>query len=211
MPLYVIALTDTDVPRWSFASRAFRSVKIASGLYAVCETRDEPPPPTDDELRLQHAAVIALSRRVEALLPARFGSLIDRAALARMFDGHLEQIREALDDVRSRVQMTVRVLGRRPPSASPAANASGRDYLTARHRALEPPLPPAAAKVLEQLEPLVVRSRREHGGGQLLATVYHLVNAKDVARYKRAARGVTAARVVVTGPWPPFAFTPRIF
>lgn len=210
MALYVIALTDTDLPRWSFASRAFRSVKIASGLYAVCETRAEAPPPTDDELRVQHAAVIALARRVEALLPARFGSLIDRAALARMFDGHLEQIREALDDVRSRVQMTVRVLGRRAPSP-PSTAASGRDYLAARQRAAAPPLPAAAAKILEQLEPFVVRERREAGSGQLLATVYHLVNAKDVPRYKRAVRGSTAARVVVTGPWPPFAFTPRIF
>lgn len=212
MPLYVIALTGTAVTRWTFEGRHFRSATLPGGLVAVCQTRREAPPTSDEELRIQHAAVVELANRVDAVLPARFGSLVDRGTLERLAREHGDEILDALDMVRGRVQMTWRIIGRphrtsstRPPSAS------GRDYLAERRKATEVRMPPAAASILERVSPMVAGERRERGVGQLLATVYHLVNAADVARYRKASAGHAAAGMTLTGPWPPFAFTPRIF
>lgn len=212
MAFYVLALTDTPLPRWRVADRTFASVRLTKGIYAVGQDRGVSPEPSEEELRFQHAAVVALAGRVSAILPVRFGALQQRSALRRLVSEHEDTILAALDDVRGRVQMTIRVLGRRRRAILPGSPpASGRQYLEARQRAADHPLPPAAARIVRALRPWAVQERREAGAGQLLARVYHLVNANDLRRYRKAAAGHAAAGTILTGPWPPFAFTPKLF
>ncbi len=68
----------------------------------------------------------------------------------------------------------------------------------------------AGERVLAAVRPLVAAERREHGAGGLLATIYHLVEARHVDRYKKAV-GNPVPGVMVSGPWPPFAFSPQLW
>lgn len=212
MAFYVIAFTDAPASTWRAGDRTFSTMKVADGIYAAGQSRRAAPRPSEEELRFQHALVVALAARVPAILPVRFGSLIERPTLRRLVSEHSDTIHAALDNVRGRVQMTLRIVGRRPRPRPPVrATASGRHYLEARRAAADPLLPLPAAKILRLLKTVVVEERREAGAGQLLATIYHLVNADDVRRYRKAAAGRAAAGAILTGPWPPFAFTPRLF
>lgn len=211
--LYVIAIVDAPIPPFRTGARPFRSVKCAPGVFAVVERRAEAPTLTDLHLRAQHRAVVHASRNVEAILPVRFGTLVQADDLIDVVRNFEEDIHEALRDVHGKVQMTIRVAGgsartaaRKP--ASPHA-APGRAHLEALRAALHVPIPRAAMPVLRAVAPFVVRERRERGPA--LATVYHLVKREDIRSYRSAFDGNVVPGAVLTGPWPPFAFTPRLF
>lgn len=85
---------------------------------------------------------------------------------------------------------------------------SGQDYLRVRAAAL------AREQALPSFRPLRdavrrwVRDERVEKGGSV-ATVYHLVPRGSVAAYRRAverAARKSGVRVLVTGPWPAYAF-----
>lgn len=206
----MLAFTDSDLGAWTSARRRLQTVTLGT-VYAICERRAAVPELSDDELRAQHQAVIEISRRSRATLPVRFGALIDERELVEWTRDHEAELRRGLNEVRDRVQMTIRVLGR-PAAASqrPVAITSGRAYLEARRRALEPELPPAVRDVLDKLRPLVARERVEAGQGGLLATVYHLISKRNLPAYRRAVEGAPA-ETIVSGPWPPFAFAPPLW
>ena len=206
MPLYVLALTDSPVDLRDVSDRRLRLVSVG-GVHVVCQRRSDPPRASEAELRAQHTLVLELAGRVRAILPARFGTLLEAAELRRLVRAHQDEIRRALDLVRDRAQVTIRVTGRRPlaPAARPS---SGRAYLEAKMRAGAPRLPKSVASVLASVAHFVVDERREPGAGPLLATVYHLVAVKDLPRYMPLV-AQRPRSMTVTGPWPPFAFTPR--
>jgi hypothetical protein len=208
VPLYVLALTDTPVDDLAVGDRQLHAEPI-DGVYAIGEKRSAAPKPTDAELRAQHALVIEIASRVRAILPVRFGSLLTRVELRRAIREHRAEIEAAFDLVRDRVQMTIRVTGRRRAPAALPAPSSGRAYLARKQEQLSPPLPASTLALLKHLAPLVAAERREPGAGALLATVYHLVNTSDVSRYAALARKAPRS-IVITGPWPPFAFTPSL-
>lgn len=205
----MLAFTDSDLGEWKSGGRTLRTVKVGS-VYAVYERRAAVPEPTDDVLRAQHAAAIEIAGRSRATLPARFGALIEEPALFDWVRSHEVELRRALDEVRDRVQMTIRVLGGPvSPAQTAPAIASGRAYLESRRQVLAPRLPEAAQELLAVLRPLVVRERIDPGRGGLLATVYQLIPKGDVETYRRAAAG--GPDIVISGPWPPFAFTPQLW
>jgi len=207
VPLYVLALTDTAVEQ-ATAGRVVHAVDLG-GFYAICERRRAVPPGDDDELREQHALVCEIATRVRAILPVRFGTLMEKRELVTFAREHDAKIRLGLDDVRDRVQMTIRIVGRQRPAPGGRA-VTGREYLDRRRRAASPVLPPAARTLLAALRPLTVRERQEPGAGRLLATVYHLVDAAIPPRYSRIVSQNANPAILVTGPWPPFAFTPQL-
>lgn len=212
MALYVLALTDTPLGGWRAGDRRLESLEH-DGVHVVFERRAAAPPVTDTELREQHALVLAIAAGTRAILPARFGSLIEKRQLTALLRRHEVDIRTALEQVRDRVQMTIRVTGSAvpPPSAPAVAGAiSGRDYLERARLKSSPPLPRHAQRVLSAVQPHVVMERRERGAGRLLATIYHLVDDRQLARYRKAV-GKRVPGVLVSGPWPPFAFSPQLW
>ena len=212
MALYVIAIVDEPIPTFRVGGRPFRSLKVAPGVYAIVERRAAAPAVTDVHLRAQHRAVVLASKQADAILPVRFGTLLQPDDLTDVVRNFEEDFHSALKDVRGKVQMTIRLPA---PSRQPAARkprsgeASGREYLEALRAALHVPVPRTAMPLLRALEPFVARERRERGPA--LATVYHLVRRDDVRSYRAAYDTHIVQGAMLTGPWPPFAFTPRLF
>jgi hypothetical protein len=211
VPLYVLALTDVALGTWTVDGRRLHCADY-DRIHAVHERRGLPPALSDDELRAQHRLVVAIAQRASAVLPARFGSLLDRRELTAAVTRHEQEILAALARVHHHVQMTVRILGERPKSAGGAAraNMSGREYLERARLAATPPTTGEAERLLARLSSLVASERREHGAGRLLATIYHLVHVRHVDRYKKVV-GAPDPGVIVSGPWPPFAFSPQLW
>ena len=88
---------------------------------------------------------------------------------------------------------------------------SGTDYLRRARLAAIPPMTSAGERLLAAVGPIAAAERRVHGSGGLLATVYHLVDVRQVERYMKAAGGLLPRCHRFSGPWPPFAFTPQLW
>jgi hypothetical protein len=179
----------------------------AGRLTAVVGQVRRIPRPTPDRLRSYDAVVRALSRTAPAVLPARYGTQVREVEeLSAILMSRQASLRRQLARVRNRVQMTVRVVDADAPRGEPeeAPRASGTAYLRGR----------AAARRVPAFDPLRVAVRRwvrdervERRGP--VATVYQLIPRGSVGAYRRAldrAAAAAGARIVVSGPWPPYAF-----
>jgi hypothetical protein len=206
---YVVAFIDRPLPRRRISGRHYASAALG-GVAAVGECRGDQPAATDDELRHQHEVVVRVAERVDAILPVRFGALTSRAALEQMAPELVRRLTDGLSDVRHKVQMTVRFVGEPAPAARPVRPTSGVEYLRNRQAAMVPELPPEAVAWLGAVRSVVARERIAPGAGSVLATAYHLVRTEDLPRYFDLVSHAGASGARVTGPFPPFAFTPAI-
>ena len=205
----MVAFSDRPWPRRKIGGRWYQSVSLGQ-VHAIGERRMTPPAPDDQELRHQHHVVTVLAA-AQTILPVRFGALTTRADLQRTVAPHEETLRRGLEDVRDRVQMNVRFTGTSPrPAALQVTAGSGREYLERRRTSAALLLSPAAAVFLAALERVAARHRIEPGSGSLIATAYHLVPHDQLSRYLEVAGDAQRVGAVVTGPYPPFAFTPAI-
>lgn len=173
------------------------------------------PRPTEDHLRQYDRVQRRLAARIAALLPARYGTDVrDPDELTVILQSRQASLRRQLAKVRGRVQMTVRVLDapshlrtvapshRRP--LAPSLPRPGTAYLRTRARAHSVP----EFAVLREAVRRWVRDERVDRRGSV-ATVYHLVPRLSAGAYHRAlARRAAEAgvAVVISGPWPPYAF-----
>jgi hypothetical protein len=206
--LYVLALSDAPVMPWEDDGRRIESLPI-EGIYAIGERRSDVPAVSEAELQRQHAIVQRLADAVPAIIPARFGSLVDEEELSVILRERRPLIETALDHVRDKVQMTLRIAGVVAPVES-AAPASGREYLERRRHVLGPAPPAHVEGVLRDLRSLILDERRkpiERGS----LTIYHLVARADVKEYRDVVNAARVAGVAMSGPWAAFAFAPDLF
>ena len=216
---YVYALVQRRHRPLKIAGRRIQFMNLP-GMYAAVERREAAPEPTEANLRLQHRIVVELARRVDAILPVTFGAWVDADELHRVLAARQDQMLAAFDLVRHRQQMTVRIFGSPPPPAlrggSTSRRGAGTAYLSRHLRAL----PPEAFRIVRAIRraaaSVVVAERLEPGKRRMVATIYHLIERRGSREYRAAisrALNSTASRfeVVVSGPWPPFAFAPRIW
>ena len=210
MDFYVVAFVGQPMPRRRIGGRWYEGLSLGR-VVAVGERRQALPVATDLELEHQHEVVVRLAERVDAILPVRFGAMTSLDTLEEMPARLRERLAAGLDDVRGKTQMTVRFVGQpRPVSAKTVPAKSGREYLLKRQAAARPDLPAEATAWLESLSGVVARQRIEPGAGSVLATVYHLVRNADLDRYGKATADADSIGARVTGPFPPFAFTPSV-
>ena len=171
----------------------------------VCGEVNAVPELSAQTLSIQDQLVRHLHDDVRALLPMRFGSAFaGRADVERAIDLQSVSLKERLDLVRDRDQMTIRVFGP-PPAASTAA--SGADYLRQRAR------PAELAPWLEAVEPVVRATTIERSRTPgLIATVYHLIERGASEDYRERLDGVQAPGLSahVSGPSPCYAFASTI-
>jgi hypothetical protein len=228
--LYVYALADSPGAGFRMEGHTIEFQKVGS-VYAAVERIAERPPVTEAALRSQHAIVSRLAQESEAVLPARFGSLVDGAELERVIERRKDAVSRALDLVRGRAQMTVRVTGDEAGADTDGTQASGiasrratlapgpktgTQYLQERKAAAQPRLEPEViAAIHAAVEPLAVASRAEPGNGRTLATLYHLIDRGADREYREAMaaaeRRLRRYVLAVTGPWAAFAFAPELW
>jgi Gas vesicle synthesis protein GvpL/GvpF len=184
-------------------------------LVALVGDVTEIPAPTAVTLRAQDAVLRRLAGVLDAVLPARFGTLLsDDAALAESLAHRRPQLARALARVAGCEQMTLRVWGEVAAATPPSAvgGGPGTRYLAGRRHTRE------RARTVPELDPLrgqlaaLVREERveRHDRPPLLATVQHLIprggGSRYVAQIDAARERVRPWRVSVTGPWLPYAF-----
>jgi hypothetical protein len=214
--LYVFALAAQKARPFSTAGHRIEFVD-AGGVYAAVERLDARPIVSEAALRTQHDIVARVASKVDALLPARFGSFLDAEELARVIALRRDVIAEALALVRGRVQMTVRLFeaeGHAAPRVSGSA-PTGTAYLEGRRLSAAVRALPQAEAVAAAVKDVVAATRTEPGQGLVAATIYHLVDRADLGKYKDALATLESSAdtgtLTVTGPWPPFGFVPDLW
>ena len=219
MSWYVFALVDQ--PPAARPGRGLReplAVRRVPGGFAVIERRADVPPAEFDTLRTHDAVVTRIAAAVPAILPVRFGTLLEQEEIEEALAERDEEIVEAFERVRGRVQFTWRareVTARGAGAAAPSRKPGGRvprgaEYL---RRAAAKAGPPAAFRaVRDKLRPLVSAERYQAPTPLLPSSLYHLVGRDGVERYALVAGKLASTSPVlrVTGPFAPFAFTPEL-
>jgi Gas vesicle synthesis protein GvpL/GvpF len=213
--LYVFALLDAPLPGPAPRRPTIEVVKV-DALFAAIERRVAPPAADEAALRAQHRIVVRLGRDAEALLPVRFGTLVSRAELERIVRLRRAIFTRALRLVRGKQQMTTRILGTPRATRPPRAPVTGTAYLQARAGYGRPALPAAAKAIRRNVAPVLAAERIDPGRPGIVATMHHLVRRDDVRRYVAMVeaaleRLASPPRVVISGPFPPFAFAPDLW
>jgi hypothetical protein len=235
MAWYVFALVD-KVPssRPGKGLGGALSVLAVGDAFAVVERRADVPPVDFGPLQKHQDVVNRLAALVPAILPVRFGTLLERDALEEALHERDDDISGAFALVRGRVQFTWRKRGARTdargaretrggrretrgarraaPDVLSAVRAPGTEYLREAARASKP-APPAAWRALRsKLAPLFAAERYQPATATLPESLYHLVDRASSVRYATVASGVhhSTATFTMSGPWPAFAFTPEI-
>jgi hypothetical protein len=177
----------------------------AGPLTALVASARRAPAPSPANLRRYHKTIAAIADTVPAVLPARYGTLTTEPELEMVLHSRVQSLITALRRVHGRVQMTLRLTGVASP-AEPLKTSSGRAYLRAlagRERDI-----PGFDAVRAELRSWIDEERVERRGD--VVSVYHLVPRRSSAAYARtAARSIAGAglRGVVSGPFPPYAFS----
>jgi hypothetical protein len=196
------------------------------GLAVVAGESEGAPRPEPAALTAHDAVVRRLAERFPALLPARFGQwLPDEQTLIHQLAAHGSELAEALAKVAGCVQMTLRVYAREMAEAgelSPAQppetpGGPGTRYMEQRRREAERARTlPEIAPLRDALRPLLRAERIERPAtpGRLHATAYDLIARDAAGAYSRIVAETTPLlgscwHVTASGPWPPYAFTPR--
>jgi len=217
MPWYVFALVDR--PPGKRQGRGLASalaVREVPGGFAVVERRADVPPAELGSLTKHDAVVARLAASVPAILPVRFGTLLELDEMDEALEDREEELAEAFELVRGRVQFTWRVArGARGAQGAQGARGakdpmSGTEYLL---RAAGKAAPPVAFRTIrEKTRPIVAAERYQAATPSLPESLYHLVERDDIERYQGMAATLAAAAPAtrVTGPFPPFAFAPEL-
>ena len=192
-------------------------------LLAVVGDTSARPPLTSTALREHDRTIRRISAVTDAVLPMRFGSMVDgELQLARHLEPAEAALEAALVLVAGREQMTVRVYERQaraeegPRVAAPPAGTAnlgpGARYLLERRQTLANVSHRAALDAVLAAPAAFIRGQRieSHGSPPLIASVHHLIERGQGEAYAGALHAGTAdlidAAVTVSGPWPPYAF-----
>jgi gas vesicle protein GvpL/GvpF len=232
MPWYVFALVDA-VPEGTPGKglTGNLSLREVPGGLAVVERRADVPPMEFGTLQKHHAVVARLCERVPAILPVRFGTLLEGEEIEEVLQERDGEIAEAFSVVRRRVQFTWRrtkdtkeAKDTKEPKDTkerrtkeqvrdPRGEAeTGTEYLLRAARAKSPTPPPAFRALRSKVAPLVAAERYQPAAAQLPASLYHLVDRSAIERYEVIGEAIAHASpgLRMSGPFPPFAFAPEI-
>jgi hypothetical protein len=161
---------------------------------------ERPPAPDETALREHDQSVAELMASHDAVLPMRFGTVVEsdedvRELLARRG----EELRGQLAHVRGRVEMGVR----QPWTQGPIVANSGGEFMRAK-AARRAAARKAAQEVHEPLEPLAVDSvLRLCPREDTLFSAAYLVERDAADQFAHSVSG----EATVTGPWPPYSFS----
>jgi hypothetical protein len=210
---------DLPIPRRrGLAQAPLDSVRVDALLAVVSRHVHPPSEPALDSLWV-HERVVERLMAERAVLPMRFGSKVeDDEALTAALRARQQAFLFALDRVRGRVELGVRVLRSGPADngsevaaiAASAVPATGRDYLLGKLQDGKR-VDKTATALHEPLAALAVEARRQpaRSSDELLRASY-LVDRASIARFRAAVDRLQKAHpdaaLLCTGPWPPYSF-----
>jgi hypothetical protein len=199
----------------AFTGRGGRRLTVvrAGRLSAIVAPTRRVPSPTIDNLRRYHQTIAGISDALRAVLPARFGTVMEEDELRVILRARSRSLAAGLKQVRGRVLVTIRTAdaGRivQSPGRGPeTARTTGTTYLRTRAEAA------ARLREVPAFAPVRIAVQKwvkgEHVVNQAgVTSIYHLVTRASVPAYIRALSD--AARdagivIAVSGPFPPYAF-----
>lgn len=214
MPLYVYALVDAAPGKAGRGISGAVSVREIAGGFAVVERRADVPPLDFGTLKIHEQVINRLALLSPAVLPVRFGTLMTSDELDDALEDRTDDLQEAFDTVRGRVQFTWRSAAAGPPvrprRAAPRAR-SGADYLRRAARASHPAVP-ASFRRAKPLGRLAAAERFAPATAAIPAALYHLVDRSRSDAYASAAAEIRAHAPGLSwsGPFAAYAFVPEL-
>lgn len=227
MIICVYALVSPAPARLTLTGVAGERLRVVAidRIGAVVGELRRVPAPSVRNLRRWAAVIESITARAPSVLPARFATTVaDRDELAFILQSRGSMLRQRLRAVRARAQMTIRLLGsdRDDPQhggdtrvtshtgVRPRYGATqGTQYLQRRMAiAAAARAAPAAFEPIRAAVRRYVKDERIDRIGNVI-TINHLVARTAAARYRDAverAADENEVRLIVTGPWAPYAF-----
>jgi hypothetical protein len=216
--LYVYGLLDAEpsrLPDGGIEGLAVR-LQACGGLFAAVSEIPEPPEIREQFLREHEQTVRLITDCVNAILPARFGSIVaDEETLRTLLREREAELRRSLAMVAGCEQMTLRVFTN-TPGEIPATTIFPTEGLGPGARYLASKVREVSVPGLDAIRPELssfVRAEQiqRHNAPPLLASVYHLIERGGSAAYLSVLKRTSEAaslpvRFTASGPWPPYAF-----
>ena len=221
--LYLYAITgyppEVVIGRKGVQGAPAFALKCRSLAAAVSRYVGQSPAQADAHSALCHEGVVEELFEQGATLPVRFGTVMrDESHVRQELCDHEDACLQALDKIRGRVELGVRVLWLdQGPSSPPPARTSGRDYLMDRlteERLSEARRTEArmrAGALCSRLNGLAYETALQlmPTPGLLLSAAF-LVDREDVPAFGREVarleRESESLRFLLTGPWPAYSF-----
>jgi hypothetical protein len=218
--IYVYAITDAAAPppRRGLDDAELRTVG-EDGLFAVVSEHAEAAVEGTEENLWTHEEVVEALLDAAAVLPLRFGSMVEDAEAVRaLLDGRRREFEATLARVRGAVELGVRVALPDAEGAAVGAGARraegagpGTAYMLSRldreRRAAD-----AVARIHGPLAGLARESvRADRSLDRFALTASYLVDIDRVDTFRalvdELADELDGATIVCTGPWPPYSFS----
>jgi hypothetical protein len=174
---------------------------------------------------IEHARVVSECFRNTTVLPFRFGTIFDSdEALRRALRSNRKAFTDSVSRLKGKAEMHLKLVVK-DGSLREAMNdielpdSVGGEYLSrlrekaARQRERQTKARALSVQVNRLFHPLEeeVSCRKDETGGMLI-DIAHLIDEKAIERYQNsfssAARQLKNCEILISGPWPPYHFTP---
>ena len=225
--VYALIASSSRVVGSGMNGERLRAV-TAGGIVALVGELRRAPKPTMTNLRRYAIVIEKAAAQTPAILPVRFGTgMADLDEVTFVLQSRQDALRRRLRAVRGRSQMTIRVVLGGSGSDSRDASYASQTRVIGRSRVSLENAPTQGTRYLQQRAIIAARAREIPGFAPIraavkrwvkdervekragVATVNHLIPRSLVSAYRSAVERAAeraGLRVLVTGPFPPYAF-----
>ena len=218
--LYCVFQNHTRQCRRKLRGVGRRSVFLVrkNGLSAAVSRISDADLSPDIPRVLAYQSVIESLHRRGAVIPFRYGSVFEqKSQIAEFLEERGRHYAELLRELDGWVEMGVRVLSQSVEREQPLPSLAGAAYLAAqrKHYVQADRFRLEQERISRQIHRLLAghfaRSKTETGllGGNRLLSLHFLVHKNSIIFFRKAfqrMRRLPAARVLSSGPWPPYNF-----
>lgn len=193
-----------------------------SGEFVVLVSEHVLGAPLTQQSILDHARVVSDCFRDRTVLPFKFGTIFDSdEALRQAVRGNKRSFTESVSRLKGKSEMHIKMI---VPEAlvqhivSDAAPRPGNEYLTqlrekaSRDRERQSKARALSVQVHKLFNPLEEEVTCKKVESGVLLDIAHLIDSKAVekyqTRYNLAMRQFKDIQISLSGPWPPYHFTP---
>ena len=176
---------------------------------------------------VEHSRVVSVCFEKGTVLPFRFGTVFENdEALRRAVRTNRKQFLASVNRLRGKAEMHLKLVVRDEAIAQAMEEIKlpdvvGGRYLTilrekaTRERERQTKARSLSSQVHKMLQPLdeeVTCRKPVSGVKEMTIDIAHLIDHKSLEKYqnrfKTSARQMKGCEIVLTGPWPPYHFTP---